>query len=166
MGIGWAAGTRTFAAVVTAALVAAGAAACGVTVGGPAAAPAKTAAASAPASQAPAANSSASASASPSSAGDASARADASTTGKLPDYRPSTVVSDSGTAMVFKSPDSVTKIGAFYRNALANGGWDTTSSSMGSFHASFTAHRAHEGVSISVYPRFGGAGISISRYPV
>jgi hypothetical protein len=86
--------------------------------------------------------------------------------GKLPDYRPSTVVSDSGSTTVLKSPDSVSKIGAFYRNALASGGWDTTSSSMGSFHASFTAHRAHEGVSISVYPRFGGAGVSVSRYPV
>jgi len=86
--------------------------------------------------------------------------------GKVPDYRPSTVVSDSGTTTVLKSPDSVSKIGAFYRNALANGGWDTTASSTGSLHASFTAHRGHEGVSISVYPRFGGAGISISRYPV
>jgi hypothetical protein len=161
MGITWAAGTRTLASVAVAALVATGAAACGVTAGGQAASPAKTAAASAPASQAPTANASAS-----SSAGSTSAKADASTTGKLPDYRPATVVSDSGTTTVLKSPDSVTKIGAFYRNALANGGWDTTSASTGFFHASFTAHRAHEGVSISVYPRFGGAGISISRYPV
>jgi hypothetical protein len=148
--------------VAVAALLAAGVAACGVTASAPAASPATTAAASAPASQAPAAKSSASAS----SAGNTSAKADASTTGKLPDYRPATVVSDSGTTTVLKSPDSVPKIGAFYRDALANGGWDTTSSSMGSLHASFTAHRAHEGVSISVYPRFGGAGISISRYPV
>jgi hypothetical protein len=66
---------------------------------------------------------------------------------------------------VLKSPDSVEKVGAFYKSALASGGWDTTSSSMGSFHASFTAHRAHEGVSISVYPGFGGSGISISQYP-
>jgi hypothetical protein len=164
MRITWAAGTRTFASVAVAALVAAGAAACGAAAGGQAASPANTAAASAPASKAPAANASAATPAS--SAGNTSAKADASTTGKLPDYRPATVVSDSGTTTVLKSPDSVSKIGAFYRNALANGGWDTTSSSMGSFHASFTAHRAHEGVSISVYPRFGGAGISISRYPV
>jgi hypothetical protein len=162
MGITRAAGTRALASMAVAGLVAAGVAACGVSVGGSTASPAKTAAASAPASQAPAADSSASAS----SAGDATASADASTTGKLPDYRPATVVSESGTTTVLKSPDAVSKIGAFYQNALASGGWDTTSSSMGSFHASFTAHRAHEGVSISVYPRFGGAGISISRYPV
>jgi hypothetical protein len=162
MGITRAAGTRALASMAVAGLVAAGVAACGVSVGGSTASPAKTAAASVPASQAPAANSSASAS----SAGDATASADASTTGKLPDYRPATVVSESGTTTVLKSPDAVSKIGAFYQNALASGGWDTTSSSMGSFHASFTAHRAHEGVSISVYPRFGGAGISISRYPV
>jgi hypothetical protein len=165
MRITWAAGTRTLASVAVAGLVAAGVAACGVTVGGSAASPAKTAAASAPASQAPAANSSAATPAA--SANDASAKTtSASPTGKLPDYRPATVVSDSGTTTVLKSPDSVSKIGAFYQNALASGGWDTTSSSMGSFHASFTAHRAHEGVSISVYPRFGGAGVSISRYPV
>jgi hypothetical protein len=164
MRITWAASTRTLASVAVAGLVAAGVAACGVTAGGPAASPAKTAAASAPASQAPAATSSTPAA--KSSTGDTPAKADASVAGKLPDYRPSAVVSDSGSSTVLKSPDSVSKIGAFYRNALANGGWVTTSSSMGSFHASFTAHRAHEGVSISVYPRFGGAGISISRYPV
>jgi hypothetical protein len=164
MGIRWTAGTRTFASLAVAALLAGGVAACGVTAGGPAAAPAKTAAASAPASQAPAASSS---TATPASgAGNTSADASASTTGKLPDYRPATVVSDSGTTTVLKSPDSVSKVGAFYRNALASGGWDTTAASMGSFHASFTAHRAHDGVSISVYPRFGGVGISISRYPV
>ncbi|HYB88082.1 MAG TPA: hypothetical protein VEC76_14590 [Streptosporangiaceae bacterium] len=164
MRITWAAGTRTLASVAVAGLVAAGMAACGVSVGGPAASPAKTAAASAPASQAPAAQSSTPAA--ESSASDTPAKADASVAGKLPDYHPSTVVSDSGSSTVLKSPDSVSKIGAFYRNALASGGWVTTSSSMGSLHASFTAHRAHEGVSISVYPRFGGAGISISRYPV
>ena len=157
----WATSTRTLASVAAAALVAAGVAACGVNAGGSAASPAKTAAASAPASPAPAAKSPA-----PAPSGGTSAKADASTTGKLPDYRPATVVSDSGTTTVLKSPDSVSKIGAFYRNALANGGWNTTSSSMGSLHASFTAHRAHEGVSISVYPRFGESGITISRYPV
>jgi hypothetical protein len=150
MGIRWTAGTRTLASVTVAALMAAGVAACGASVGGSAPSPAKTAAASAPAS----------------GASDTSAGTSASPTGKLPAYHPSTVVSESSSTTVLKSPDSVSKIGAFYRNALANGGWDTTSSSMGSFHASFTAHRAHEGVSISVYPRFGGAGISISRYPV
>jgi hypothetical protein len=128
---------------------------------GPAATPAVTATASAPASHAPAANSSATPA---SQANDTSAGRAA--TGKLADYHPSTVVSESGTTTVLRSPDSVTKVGAFYRNALASGGWDTTASSMGSFHASFTAHRAGEGVSISVYPRLGGSGISVSRYPV
>jgi hypothetical protein len=164
MGITWAAGTRMFASVAVASLLAAGVAACSAGGGGSAAAPTKTVTASAPASQAPAASSAAATPAS--SANDTSAGASASTTGKLPDYRPSTVVSDSGTTTVLKSPDSVSKIGEFYKNALASGGWDTTSSSMGFFHASFTAHRSHEGVSISVYPRFGSTGISISRYPV
>jgi hypothetical protein len=160
MGFKWAADAKVAGSMAAVALLAAGLAACTVNTA-PAASPAGTATASAPASHAPAANSSATPAsrASDTSAGQAA-------TGKLPDYRPSTIVSESGTTTVLRSPDSVTKVGAFYQSALANGGWDTTSSSMGSFHASFTAHRAGEGVSVSVYPRFGGSGISVSRYPV
>ena len=150
MGIRLAAGTRTLASVAAAALLAGGLAACSVETGGSAASPVKTVTATAPASQ----------------NNGSPAGSSASTTEKLPDYRPATVVSESSTTTVLKSPDSVAKVGAFYKSALANGGWDTTSASMGPFHASFTAHRAHEGVSISVYFSLGGAGISVSRYPV
>jgi hypothetical protein len=156
MEIRWVAGPGRFAAV---ALLAVGLAACSVSTGGPAASPVKTVTAAAPAPQ----DSGGSAGSSHDSGN--SARTTASSTTKLPDYRPSTVVSESGTTMVLTSPDSVAKIGEFYKSALASGGWDTTSSSLGPFHASFTAHRAHEGVSISVYPRSGGSGISVSRYP-
>jgi hypothetical protein len=160
MGFKWAADAKMAGSMAAVALLAAGlAAACTVNTA-PAASPAASTA-NAPASHAPAANSSATPA---SQANDTSAGKAA--TGKLPAYRPSTVVSESGTTTVLRSPDSVTKVGAFYQSALANGGWDTTSSSMGSFHASFTAHRAGEGVSVSVYPRLGGSGISISQYPV
>jgi hypothetical protein len=158
MGFKWAVDAKVAGSMAAAALLAAGLAACSVNTG-PAASPAATA--NAPASHAPAASSPATPA---SHASDTSASPAA--TGKLPDYRPATIVSESGTTTVLRSPDSVTKVGAFYQSALANGGWDTTSSSMGSFHASFTAHRSGEGVSVSVYPRLGGSGISISRYPV
>jgi hypothetical protein len=88
-----------------------------------------------------------------------------SAAGKLPEYQPSSVVSKTSTSTVLSSSASVTKIGAFYAHALAKGGWQVTSSSAGSYHASFTAHRTGEGASISVYPRSGGSGISISTYP-
>jgi hypothetical protein len=160
MGFQWAADAKMAGSMAAVALLAAGLAACTVNTA-PAASPAGTATANAPASHAPAANSPAT----PASRASDTAAGQAAT-GKLPDYRPSTVVSESGTTTVLRSPDSVTQVGAFYRSALANGGWDTTSSSMGSFHASFTAHRAGEGVSVSVYPRLGGSGISVSQYPV
>jgi hypothetical protein len=145
-----AASTSTLVCLAVAALLAIGVTACGGFGGGSAAWPATTVTESAPASHAPAANSSAETPAS--SVNNTPAGASAPTTGRLPDYRPSTVVSQSGTTTVLKSPGSVATIGAFYQNALAKGGWDAASSSMGSFHASFTAHRAREGMSISVCP--------------
>jgi hypothetical protein len=161
MGTKWTVGTRMLAAAAVAGLLAVGVAACGTTFGESTSSPAKTE--SAAASQAPAAKSSATKA--KAATHDTSAQASAAME-RLPDYQPATVISKSTTTTVLKSPDSLTKIGTFYKDALARGGWDTTSSSMGFFHASFTAHRSHEGVSISVYPRFGGSGISISEYPV
>jgi len=116
-----------------------------------------------PASQAPAAGNSTAAAPRPGSSG-SSSTADTSATGKLPDYQPSTVVSKSECSTVLTSSDRVSKIGTFYQNALATGGWHVASSSMGPYHESFTAYRGHEGASISVYVRWGGSGISISTY--
>jgi hypothetical protein len=146
-------------AAVAAAAAAVGLAACSVSGGTPAASVTHTV--TAPASQ-PAAPASPAA---PGSGG-TSAGTDASAAGKLPDYQPSTVVSRSAASTVLTSPDSVQKIGAFYSGALAKGGWHVTSSSMGPYHASFTADRSGEGTSISVYPRAGGSGISISTHPM
>ena len=117
----------------------------------------------APAGQAPAASHSTAAAPRPESSGSSSAT-DMSATGRLPDYQPSTVVSKSEYSTVLRSSDRVSKIGTFYQNALAAGGWHVASSSMGPFHESFTAYRGHEGASISVYSRWGGSGISISTY--
>lgn len=83
----------------------------------------------------------------------------------IPDYQPSTVVSKSTYSTVLRSPDAVSKVGAFYKAELATGGWEVRSESSSAYHASFTAHRDHEGVSISVYPSGSGSGISISTHP-
>jgi hypothetical protein len=153
-------------AAVAAACAAVSLAACSAP--GSAAAPAAPSAAppapsaAAPASPAPAAASPAAASpaAGPAAGGGATAAS-----GQLPDYQPSTLVSKSASSTVLTSPDAVGKIGAFYKDALARGGWQVTSSSMSAYHASFTAYRSSEGASISVYAQAGGSGISISTHP-
>jgi hypothetical protein len=160
MGIKWAG--RTAASAAAAAVLAVGLAACGG-IDGSATSPTTTVTATAPASQPPAANSAPAPSAS--HAADAAAGTNADTTGTLPDYQPSKLVSKTSTSTVLTSPDSVAKIGAFYADVLAKGGWQMISSSVGSFHASFTVSHDHQGASISVYPRWGGSGISISTYP-
>jgi hypothetical protein len=66
---------------------------------------------------------------------------------------------------VLTSPDSVTQVGNFYKDALAKGGWQIRSSTASAYNASFTAHRANEGVSISVYSRRAGSGVSIATHP-
>jgi hypothetical protein len=162
MGIKWAADARTVVCgAAAAAVLAVGLAACSG-IDGPATSPTATVTATVPASQAPApANSSATPA---SQAADAAAGPSADTTGTLPDYQPATIVSKTSTSTVLTSPDSVAKVGAFYADVLAKGGWHVISSSVGSLHASFTVSHDHQGASVSVYPRLGGSGISISTY--
>ena len=157
------ASTRMLAAAA-AACAAVGLAACAATPGSAPAAPA-THTAPAPASQAPGAGSSPAA-ASPAAASPPAGGAATAASGQLPDYQPSTLVSKSASSTVLTSPDPVGKIGAFYKDALARGGWHVTSFSMSAYHASFTASRSSEGASISVYAQGSGSGISISTHPV
>jgi hypothetical protein len=155
-------------AAVAAAGAAVSLAACSAPGSAPAAPATPAAAAPAAASQAPGTGSPATASpaaASPAAASPAGGGA-AAPSGQLPDYQPSTVVSKSASSTVLTSPDPVDKIGAFYKNALTQGGWHVTSSSMSAYHASFTASRSSEGASISVYSRGSGSGISISTHPM
>jgi hypothetical protein len=147
--------SRLFAAAAVA-VAAVGLTACAASGGAPAATPTKTVTHTAQAGPAPAASS-------PTAA--PSGSADSSSAGELPDYHPSTLVSKSAYSTVLTSPDSVSKIGEFYRNALATGGWHVTSSSLSAYHASFAAYRSNEGVSVSVYSRGNGSGISISTHP-
>jgi hypothetical protein len=148
---------RILAAAVVA-VAAGGLTAC--SAGTPAAAPTTTVTQTTQASPAPAVSSP---TAVPS--GQASGSADSSSAGKLPDYQPSTLVSKSEYSTVLTSPDSVSKVGEFYRKALATGGWHVTSSSMSAYHASFSATLSNEGVNVSVYSRGSGSGISISTHP-
>lgn len=83
----------------------------------------------------------------------------------IPDYHPSTIVNKNPNSTVLTSSDSVTQVADFYKGALAKGGWQIRASSSTAYSASFSAHRANEGVSISVYPRGSGSGISISTHP-
>jgi len=154
--------TRMLAAVA-AACAAVSLAACSAPGSAPAAPAAPSAAAPAPASPASPAGSPAAASP---AAGSAAGGGATAASGQLPDYQPSTLVSKSASSTVLTSPDPVDKIGAFYKDALAQGGWHVTSSSMSAYHASFTAYRSSEGASISVYSRGSGSGISISTHPM
>ena len=149
-----------------AAVAAAGAAVSLAACSAPSSAPAAPAAPATHAAAAPAAATQAPAAASPAAASPAAGGAATAASGNLPDYQPSTVVSKSASSTVLTSPDPVGKIGAFYKNALAQGGWRVTSSSMSAYHASFTAQRSSEGASISVYSRGTGSGISISTHPM
>jgi hypothetical protein len=151
----FAAGAVAFAAVSLAA--------CTAPSGAPAAAPTKTVTQSASANHAAAASSSTAAPSGP--AEGSNGTVDTSSTGKLPDYQPSTVVSKSMYATVLTSPDPVGEIAAFYQKALGTGGWHVLSTSMGPYHASFTAYLSNEGASISVYSSGRGSGISISTHP-
>ena len=81
----------------------------------------------------------------------------------IPDYQPSKVTTKSANATVLTSPDSVSKIGAFYKDELAKGGWDVVAESTSAYHANFTAHRGKEVVVISVYRAGSGSGIAIAK---
>jgi hypothetical protein len=160
----WNQAART-SAVVAASVLAIGVAACGSsTVGSNKTSATKTVTAS---QSAPAAGPSAPAPSqtAPAADGNGASVAKSDAAAALPDYQPASLVSRSQYSTVLTSPDSVSKIGSYYQDVLAKGGWQLRSSSITQHSASFTAHRASEGVSISVYPRGSGSGVSISTHP-
>ena len=132
-----------------------------------------TVASSAPVSSAthaaPASSSQAPTAASSPSAASGSPKASAGSSGtaweKPPDYEPSKVVSSSASSTVLTSPDAVTKVAGFYKEALAKDGWHLTSSTVGTYSASFTATRGNEATNVSVYHTGSGSGISINTHP-
>ncbi len=156
-------GSRCAAAAVTASLLAEAVGACGSSGGTSTASVTKTVTTTAPAASAT------SSAATPASQGTSStgtsAAGSAAKTKGIPDYQPSSVVSKSAYATVLSSPDAVSKVGAFYRDVLAKGGWQVRSGSSSAYSASFIAHRDSQGATISVYPRGSGSGISITTHP-
>jgi hypothetical protein len=78
----------------------------------------------------------------------------------IPEYKPSTVLSNVSGTTVLKSPDPVDKVTAFYENALKSGGWQwhTTAQSSYSTHFEAAKDSAHAVIQISS----AGQGASIS----
>jgi hypothetical protein len=120
-------------------------------------APANTSSSSA---SAPSSTSASSSNATPAASGNGASTSDA----PVPDYKPSTIISKAPDSTVLTSPDSVAKIGSYYKAVLAKGGWQVRSAAVTTGSASFSAHRSGEGVTISVYPQASGSGISISTH--
>jgi hypothetical protein len=84
---------------------------------------------------------------------------------QVPIYRPSRVISKGPQSRQLVSRSSVSKIAAFYKRALSRNGWHRRYSSISPFNASVGAHRAGEGVTVSIFNRQGGSGISIATHP-
>jgi hypothetical protein len=84
-----------------------------------------------------------------------------SNTAALPNYQPSTVVSQAGGHTQLTSPDDVSKLTAFYQNALQQGGWSISSSAKTTASTNLIAHRTGQGVTIAI-SNAGPAGTSIS----
>jgi hypothetical protein len=84
----------------------------------------------------------------------------------IPNYQPSTVVSQASGHVQLTSPDSVDKVGSFYSDALSHGGWTVTSHSQSAYSANFVAKRGNQGATVAVTPAgASGTSISISTYP-
>jgi hypothetical protein len=84
----------------------------------------------------------------------------------LPNYQPSTVVSESTGSTVLRTPDPIDKVTAYYVNLVDTGGWQTVSRSITSRSASLVVKKSHQGASISISPGPGSQTlISISTYP-
>ena len=85
--------------------------------------------------------------------------------GGIPYYQPSRVESHTERTALLSSPDSVSKVNAFYVSELDRSGWTTVSKSTSPHHGSFTVKKSTHGANISIYPSGSGSRISISTYP-
>jgi hypothetical protein len=83
----------------------------------------------------------------------------------IPNYMPSTVVSEWPWSRTLRSADPVDKVSAFYLDAMETDGWRTVSKAMGRYSTNLTVKKAHTGASISIATVGRGTSISISTYP-
>jgi hypothetical protein len=94
-----------------------------------------------------------------------------SATGTLAVYKPSSVISNTGSgknqqALILSSPSPVTKVGAFYVSALKHGGWRTVSAAKSAYSVNLTARRGKVGVTIAVSKKGHGSTIAVTTHPV
>jgi hypothetical protein len=86
--------------------------------------------------------------------------------GGVPIYQPSTVSSKSDdTSVVFHTSRSISDVNTYYLKFLANAGWTLLGHTATSSGASITAKRGDQGVTLSIYPAYGGTSVTLRRYP-
>jgi hypothetical protein len=83
----------------------------------------------------------------------------------VPNYQPSSVVSQAPGSTTLSSSDSVEKVTAFYLNVIHAGRWHTVSQSVTGHNASLTIKKSHQGASILISPTGSHTVISISTNP-
>jgi hypothetical protein len=91
---------------------------------------------------------------------------DSSSSSTLPQYQPSSVVSQATGSLQLTSPSSVQQVTAFYDNAIARGGWTIVSNSKTAYSTNITATRGHVGTTLSVSSTGSGTYISLVTYPI
>jgi hypothetical protein len=82
----------------------------------------------------------------------------------IPEYQPSSVISRSPGHVQLSSPDSVTKVGDFYKQALDRGGWHISSDASSPYSVNLVAQRSSEGATVAIASTGRGASISVSDY--
>ena len=88
------------------------------------------------------------------------------TVGGIPIYQPSTVSSkNDDTSVVFHTSGSIKNVNAYYSKFLVNAGWTILGHTAASSGASITAKRGDQGVTLSIYPAYGGTSVTLRRYP-
>src|SRR5579875_350135 len=78
----------------------------------------------------------------------------------LPEYKPSTVISNGNGTTVLRSPHSVGKVAAFYEGALKSGGWQWHATARSRYSAHFEATKGSARAVIQISS--AGQGVSIS----
>ena len=88
--------------------------------------------------------------------------ATAASSDTIPEYKPSTVLSNVSGTTVLKSPDPVDKVTAFYENALKSGGWQWHTTAQSSYSSHFEAAKDSAHAVIQISSAGQGASISVT----
>jgi hypothetical protein len=82
----------------------------------------------------------------------------------VPTYKPSTVVSQAPHSLIIASPESVSKVSAYYSSAFSGGGWVIVSKTVTPYSGSFTVSKNGGGATVVVSPKGSGSTIAISSH--